>query len=122
MVASERVNVFETFPGDPSALGPRDADPFPLREARVLAEKLLDRLVEEAVLSNRVVVLVGAQVAAAFRHRPPFFAWERGVWDGRFYDRACMPHPRGRSRYWNDPEKVAEASAFLRGVFSGVVV
>ena len=39
--------------------------------------------------------------------------------EGAHYKLARVPHPSGRSRYWNDPARAAEASAFLREVLGG---
>jgi uracil-DNA glycosylase len=93
------VNLLGHWPG-PDASGKGSA--FPMQEARSAAATL--RLPSGSLLCGR-------RVAAAFGlAAAPYFAWCDV--DGRRV--AVIPHPSGVSRWWNDPENVARARAFLR--------
>lgn len=97
------VNLLDRWPGPSGAKGSL----FPLARAREAAVLLAPRL------RRRHVVLAGRRVAAAFwLARLPYLAWETvgGA------DVAVLPHPSGVCRWWNEPENVAAASAFLRGL------
>lgn len=97
----DAVNLLDRWPGRAG----RKGSAFPLALARPAAEALLPRL------RRRRVILVGRRVAAAFwLARLPYLTWahEHGV------ALAVLPHPSGVCRWWNEPENVAAASAFLR--------
>lgn len=93
------VNLLGYWPG-PNASGKGSA--FPMQEARPAAATL--RLASGSLLCGR-------RVAAAFGlARAPYLEWLSV--DGRQV--AVIPHPSGVCRWWNDPENVARARAFLR--------
>lgn len=72
---------------------------------------------------GRSVILVGRRVYDAFFPMSNdwlLFEWmplsgiaTSGLWCARL---ACIPHPSGRNRAWNDPEVRAQCEEFLRGV------
>lgn len=113
MVATERVNLIERWPGR----SPNGGDAFPLDQARAGALALLSRLQAEGRLAGRHLVLVGRGVAQAFNlEELPWFSWtpyEPLSVPGVRFEVATMPHPSGRSRFWNDPENVEQARSFL---------
>ncbi len=59
---------------------------------------------------SRRFVLFGRKVARAFGLGPeaPWMTWDEGI--------AVVPHPSGRSYWYNDPENRARARTFLRRV------
>jgi len=98
----EMMNLLDCWPG-----AAKTGDLFPMPEARLFAERMLPSL------AGRRVILLGPAVAEAFRVRAPLLRWLPG---GRLASAwAIFPHPSGVSRYWNDPERVREASYFLAG-------
>lgn len=125
MLATERMNVFDVFPGDPSLLAAAVADLFPSREAANNAYALLVKLMTERRLAGRQLIFVGRAVAAAFALPDlPFYAWvQKMIPDhmpdgGQPYTVSCVPHPSGRNRYWNEPDNVRRASNFLRAALN----
>lgn len=97
------VNVFPFFPGK-NALG---QDLFPLQEAKSHAARLLPKF------ENRVVVLLGKNVARAFNVPPNVQYLTRmhtrvtdSVW--------IIPHPSRVSRHWNISENILVVTKFLR--------
>jgi len=98
----ERRNLVTYWPGE----APGGGDLFPAAEGRRAAEAM-----REAV-SDRVVVLLGAEVARAFRlHRLPVLAWSKFHKDSLGAVAVC-PHPSGRSRWWNEPANREDAVRF----------
>lgn len=101
----ERANLLAAYPG-PASKG----DAFPMAFARSAAGAMAER-----VASREVVVLLGLNVARAFRlRRPEFFRQTR-------FSRDCgvvyvCPHPSGVSHWWNDPSNVALARRFWRAL------
>lgn len=96
---TERVNLFERFPG---AVWPR-------HEARAAAEALAPRL------SGRTTLLLGQKVAAAFGWHSRVFSWVRPeAFEYPETRLAVIPHPSSRNLWWNDPENRAAARRFLR--------
>lgn len=107
----DRVNLLPYFPGRTTA---RD-DTFPMTPAKLAAQ------VTMPLLSGRTVVLVGRNVANAFRLGDlDFHAWK----DIRV-KRACLvqrdrgtariavvPHPSGRNHWYNKEANRQEAKAF----------
>lgn len=101
---TERVNLFGVWPGRQGK-----GDAFPMAEARLAADELLPRL------EGRPVVLLGGNVAGAFRFKHNLFEWHwhRGFWGAR------CPHPSGVNRWWNDAQHEAAARLFWRNIFAG---
>lgn len=98
--AFDRINLLQTFPGKHK----RD-DKFPLRLAKVAAAAL------RPLLHDRVVVLVGRNVASAFELELPFHDWaDPGL--GFCQKVAVIPHPSGRNKWYNLPENRAIAANF----------
>jgi uracil-DNA glycosylase len=93
-------NVFDRWPGR-NASG---ADRFPAVEARLRMGDLMGEL------AGRRVVFVGSIVARAASFGGPLLSWTY-TGDHRL---AWMPHPSGRTRWYNLAENYASAAAFLR--------
>jgi hypothetical protein len=92
-------------------LGPEDdGAAWPASRARAAAG-----ILRAALGGRRLLVLCGRRVASAFGvGELPFFERARS---GSF-DVVVVPHPSGRSRWWNDPWNRRQARAFfgrLRG-------
>lgn len=99
------VNLLDRWPG-PAGVG----SAWPMLEARVRAEVVKQQA--RVARRPRNVVLVGRRVAAAFGLRElDFLTW--GFLGPRARV-AVLPHPSGVSHWWNDPENVEAAAAFLR--------
>jgi uracil-DNA glycosylase len=94
----ERVNLLQCFPGKHA----RD-DAFPRKLARVAAQAM------RPLLRGRRVVLLGRKVAAAFGVELPFLMWS--TW--KDLEISILPHPSGRSRWYNSPENQGKAGEFL---------
>lgn len=96
----DRMNLLRAYPGAWA-----NGDKFPLTAARVAAQAI------EPLLRDRVVVLVGRNVAEAFGHgHLDFFVWEEApAWGYHF---ATIPHPSGRNHWYNRPENLARAKEF----------
>ncbi len=97
------VNVIERWPGH----HPIKGDKFPMEEAKRMAALLVPKL------SNRVVVLLGANVATAFA-MPAFKYFEEYILSINIqngpavpppYAIIVVPHPSGLNRWYTDPEK-----------------
>jgi len=111
LVDHDFINLLDKWPGKGLK-----GDKFPMREAEVAARVKLEKL------KNRVVVLLGANVARAFGFR----AFKYGEWyeirDPLNYARVVVPrvtvipHPSGVVRYWNIEENRLIVSKFLRNV------
>ena len=85
----ECLNLLRSYPGSTGGKGDR----FPRSRAMTAARRLLGRL------EGCSVLLAGKNVAAAFRVRSDYLAWEDHVAGGRF---AVIPHPSGVNHWWND--------------------
>ena len=97
----DRRNLLDAWPGKAGK-----GDVFVGRgEARLLADGL------RAALAGRPIVLLGANLAAAFRSTEPAFRFSpsRIAWS---------PHPSGISRWWNDPANEERARRFWRSLVS----
>jgi hypothetical protein len=100
---TERTNLLEDWPGAT----------WPAAEARMGALRVLPQLAE------RRTILVGARVARAFG-----LTWDPFSFVIRLdalvpdADVAMIPHPSGRSRWWNDARNVERARAFLQVAFA----
>ncbi len=100
------VNVLQRWPGDGYA-GEKGSH-FPLAKAKRAAKRI------ELV---GVVILAGRRVATAFGMKDAeYFQWHRTDRHGPCL-LVVVPHPSGCNRFWNYPENVARASAFMRRVF-----
>lgn len=98
-----RLNVFEHYPGRSAGKG----DAFPAAAARRAAAAIAPSL------AGRRVILLGRAVAAAFGQPPtPVLAWRPDALGSR--QLAVVPHPSGVCRWWNDPDNLSAAAAFLR--------
>lgn len=90
------------------------------REWDMMAARLAARVVlEEANAKSRVVVVLGANVAAAFGLRP-FEPFESYYFNGARV--LVLPHPSGRCRIWNVPgmiERARERVVEVTGVALG---
>jgi uracil-DNA glycosylase len=100
----QRTNLIAHYPGRRI-----NGDNFPLAAAKCCA------LAMEPGLVGERVVIVGLQVARAFRvPTEPLFAW-RWV-EGAGYLAAVSPHPSGRNRWWNEAANVEAARRFWSGL------
>ena len=104
LVRFERINLLQEYPGRTG----RD-DKFPMGVARAAAGAI------KPLLSDRVVVLVGRNVANAFGHDTPFHQWSE---PGFCRMLAVVPHPSGRNHWYNDPANRELAQDFWRDVLS----
>jgi hypothetical protein len=115
----DRVNVLRHFPGKYE-----DGDKFPLTKARVAADAM------RTFLAGRVVIFVGRQTATAFGLDPEW-AWH--TWRDIHVKRRCavqhnhtlaraavVPHPSGRSRWYNEEGNRAQARAFWQNVLESL--
>lgn len=107
----ERVNLLPDFPGKT-----KKEDMFPVARARFAAK------IMKPFLAGRTVVLVGRGVSTAFGLDPSFefhkwfthpvkrrCAFARDSWHARV---VIIPHPSGRSRWYNDDANRALSIAF----------
>ena len=97
------VNVLDTFPGKGGK-----GDTFPQPQARRRAARMP---------LTPVTLVLGQQVAHAFRLAPIYFQWQ----DLRGRRVAVIPHPSGINRWDNDPVNVTQAQRFLRHLFQLVL-
>ena len=110
----DRMNLLPYFPGKCK----RD-DKFPMTPAKLAATVI------KPLLSGRVVIMVGRNVAQAFQLEADFHDWvdwpvkrhctvqrEPGV--ARV---AIVPHPSGRNHWYNKDENMAESAAFWADFF-----
>lgn len=105
----DRVNLLPYFPGRHK----RD-DKFPMTPARLAAEVMAPLLVD------RTVILVGRNVASAFKVEGEFHEWQEvRVRRPCFLQRcpgtarvAIVPHPSGRNHWYNQADNMAAARAF----------
>lgn len=108
----DRMNLIEWFPG-----ASVDGDKFPMRVARVAATGA------RPLLAGRTVIMVGRGVSSAFGlDKQEFLEWaempvrrrcivSKAPWKARV---AVVPHPSGRSRWYNEGENRELAEKFLR--------
>ena len=100
----DRVNAGEIYPGKAGRGDALPAVPPERVEALVVM-----------MLARRRVVLLGRHVARVLGYaREPLFAWDEPF--GPFTRIAVVPHPSGRSRWWNSAENRAQAKAFFRSL------
>jgi uracil-DNA glycosylase len=100
LVAFERVNLIEAFPGKAGK-----GDAFPIAVARAAWAELRPRL------AGRDVILLGRGVARAASHKAPPFAWLVYADKTRI---ALCPHPSGVNRWWNVAPHGRAARRFWR--------
>lgn len=106
LTAFDRANLLYEYPGK---VGKEDR--FPMAEAKRSALTLAP------LLAGRTVVLLGRNVCSAFRlDALPWFTWSE-LPLGSYRQPAvvaCIPHPSGRCRIYNDPASRDQAASFLR--------
>ena len=103
----DRMNLIYQFPGRHK----RD-DKFPMLQGKLNAQ-----LVKQ-LMRNRTLVFLGRNVEAAFNCKivAPFFEWQEDKqWD---YSYVVVPHPSGRSHWYNRPANKALAVAFWQRFLS----
>jgi uracil-DNA glycosylase len=114
-----RENLLSAYPGRNGAQGDR----FPIRDARAAADRMVGGLAASKTLLDLRIILLGRNVARAFGLRAlPYLRWKPGLYYTFLtraeaflpYPIAVFPHPSGVNRWWNDPENVVRAEAFLR--------
>jgi uracil-DNA glycosylase len=76
-----------------------------------------DALREE--LDGRKAVLLGRLVARSFRLKDEDYEWFKPVQLPPNLEVAVMPHPSGVSTWWNSPDSVRAAEAFMKRVRLG---
>lgn len=83
-------------------------DPKALQDAALRVAYLVERIDADyvVVLGERAASALGLGDAALFE-----WTGDRPMW-------ARAPHPSGRNRYWNDPERVEVARDFWRDLFA----
>ena len=112
--AVPRFNLLSEWPGLQG-----EGDAFPMADASLAARKLAPEL------DGRLVVALGWRVGKCLGwpqgSRRRVLAWLPVSWYDRGVVRfklAVVPHPSGRSRWWQDVDNVERASAFLRACYS----
>ena len=99
-----RFNVFATYRGRKGR-----GDRFPMAEARDRADGMRDWL------RGRTVLLVGKNVARAFRiNDAEYFEWTS---EGPGERCVVVPHPSGINRWWNKTSNRERARLFFSGLF-----
>lgn len=109
MTQFDRVNLLPGFPGKHK----RD-DKFPMTQAKFAAAVMRPHL------AGRRVILVGRNVANAFRLEEEFLVWTTMKCRRREPLKRCMglcdvaivPHPSGRSRWYSDPVNLEMSQQF----------
>lgn len=96
---AERVNLVDRFPG-----GQGKGCRFPREDARRGARDLL------ALAPGRDLLLLGKRVAGALGWTDAEYLRWLPLKSCRL---ACVPHPSGVNRWWNDPANRRRARAFL---------
>lgn len=100
----DRVNLLRKFPGRH-----KNEDKFPTCQARVAADAM------SHFLAGRTVVFVGRNVSDSFGYLPvdaPFHQWS---FDRKYrFHFAVIPHPSGRSRWYNSPQNREISHDFWR--------
>lgn len=109
---SERVNVFDRWPGSNGK-----GSEFPRIEAKLRASRLAK------TFYGRTVLFVGIRVAEAFGYASaPILAKHEFVgsrgWIYPPFQFAVVPHPSRVNRWYNSKRNVGRASAFLRKLFA----
>lgn len=97
----ERTNLVNRWPGRSG-----EGDSWPRAEARIAARAV------ERLLAGRCVVFVGRNVAEAFERWLGFYNWDADT--GLQFRYACIPHPSGRNRMYNDDDHRRCAREVLR--------
>ncbi len=105
----DRVNLLPYFPGKHK----RD-DKFPMTPAKLAA------LVMLPLLAGREVILVGRNVADAFKLKLDFHEWTDliakrycPIDKGQHKARICViPHPSGRNHWYNNEDNVLKSKEF----------
>lgn len=113
LVDHDFLNVLNSWPG--KGVG---GDRFPFIEAKVAAQKMFPQL------RNRIVILLGANVAKAFGMRQ-FRYLERyemrnpqNLSDVVVPLMIVIPHPSGVNRYWNFPDNRMIVSKFFNEILA----
>jgi hypothetical protein len=99
LVSFDRINLLQDFPGKTG----RD-DKFPMTKAKIAAAAI------KPLLRDRVVILVGRNVANAFGLEAEFHSWVEGLHYCRLM--AVVPHPSGRNHWYNKQEHKQIAQDF----------
>lgn len=101
--------------------------PYPGLWVREKARWHALNLLRGGLMRDRLTILLGARVRAAFDgllwrpvDAPEWFElrelnYLRGLGEYAGVDVVAVPHPSGRSRVWHDPETRERACALLRG-------
>lgn len=103
----DRINLFRNFPGKG-----KGGDKFPMEKAKLLADTLAP------MLTGRTIILVGRNVADAFRLDLGFHTWashqlrRRTFGDPGTCQLAVVPHPSGRNHWYNTPGNKVAAKEF----------
>ncbi len=99
LMSLERINLLQNFPGKTG----RD-DKFPMKDAKIAARAI------RPLLDDRVVILVGRNVANAFELDIEFHQFVPGFDFCR--ELAVVPHPSGRNHWYNKEENKLIAKEF----------
>lgn len=99
LVSFDRINLLQDFPGRTG----RD-DKFPMAKAKIAAAAI------RPLLRDRVVILIGRNVANAFQLDCEFHSWVEGLSFCRLM--AVVPHPSGRNHWYNKEENKLIAKQF----------
>ena len=103
LMAFDRINLLQTFPGKHK----RD-DKFPMRDAKIAARAI------RPLLEDRVVILIGRNVAEAFELKIEFHEWVPVLPFCKTL--AVVPHPSGRNHWYNSQENKLTARSFWQQV------
>ncbi len=98
----DRNNLINHYPGKNGK-----GDFFDLLEAR---DRAIDTTIMIAIIPRPYVLLIGRNVARAFRKNQRYF--ER--FDLHGSPAYVVPHPSGISRWWNEPGNRAKAQRFFK--------
>lgn len=92
-----------------------EPETWPINVARGNAREIVE------LVECRPLILLGKRVASAFEIVDPKFHTNYGLAVGNtIIPSRVMPHPSGRSRYWNDPVNVAMAEKSWRDTVRGL--
>lgn len=111
--STRRDNLLPRWPGK----APGNGSAWPVKQARRAARRMEDGGLF-AFGHDRIVVLLGRRVAAAFgfggaKWFKPFIVYGVTV--------VVTPHPSGANRWWNEPANVRRAGRFWRTIWRRAV-